>query len=85
MLLAHLGEFVPVDQTIGDFMPSNVLRSMITDRWRCALVSGLVQEDPKSNPAYVQMLQSLGAVSKIPLRDLPWVVQPAFQWTYGKY
>ncbi len=63
MLLAHLGEFIPVDSVIGDFLPSNVLISMITHRWRVAQQYNMIGA-PESNPAFAQMIQSLQAVTK---------------------
>jgi hypothetical protein len=82
MLLAYRGEFVPVDSVLGDFLPSNVVRSFVADRWHAAWESGLVGEPPENNPTVVQMMQSLGAVAKVPLQDLPWSAQSSEQWIY---
>jgi hypothetical protein len=81
MLLAHLGEFIPVDPVLGDFLPSNVLISMITARWRCALQFGMIAA-LESNPAFAQMIQSLLAVTKVPLSDLPWTRIKSDEWVY---
>lgn len=82
ILLAFLGEFVPVDAVIGDFLPANVIRGFVSDRWKGAFESGLVQETPESNPAFVQMQQSLSAMTKVPLQDLPWSQQSSEQWIF---
>ncbi len=82
MLLAYRGEFVPVDSVLGDFLPSNVVRGFVADRWHAAWESGLVGEPPETNPTVVQMMQSLGAVAKVPLQDLPWSAQSSEQWIY---
>ncbi len=82
MLLAYRGEFVPIDIVMGDFLPSNVVRGFVVDRWHGAWESGLVGEQPENNPAFVQMMQSLGAVAKVPLQDLPWSAQSSEQWIY---
>lgn len=82
LLLAHLGQFVPVDSVVGDFLPPSVIRAFVRDRWHGAFESGLLGEKPESNAAYVQMMQSLNAVAKVPLQDLPWAVKPSDQWVY---
>ncbi len=82
MLLAHLGQFVPVDSVVGDFLPPSVIRAFVRDRWHAAFESEILTEKPETNAAYVQMMQSLSAVTKVQLQDVPWAAQPTDQWLY---
>lgn len=82
LLLAHLGDFVPVDSVIGDFLPSSVLIAMIVDRWKAAFSTKLIQEVPENTPAFTQMIQSLQRATKVALRDLPWIKEKGSEWVY---
>jgi hypothetical protein len=82
MLLAYLGEFVPVDATLGDFLPSNVVATFVVDRWVAAYENGLLLEHPDTNPIFSGVLQSLSAVNKIQLQDLPWTEHAPEKWIF---